>query len=263
MLLNRRDRDNGAAAECPPVPTPELIRPVVPGQRHVYAPPPGRRIVGLIGTGVIYALVMAGFFFTVTAVPAPPEAMPALTVMDLAPLSSPPEMPPEEIEAPKPVEKKEKPSEAPIVLPVERARIPIAPISPPAAIVTPQPDDPRPVDPETAAPRTTSAPLALQVSSNAADTWEGRVLAALHIERRYPRLAMARRQQGVPYIRFVMDRDGKVLSSRLERSSGFGELDREAVALAKRAAPLPKPPGDVAGETIEFVVPVEFFLSTR
>jgi protein TonB len=76
-------------------------------------------------------------------------------------------------------------------------------------------------------------------------------------------MAMARRQQGVPYIRFVMDRDGKVLSSRLERSSGFPDLDREAVSLPKRASPLPKPPDNKRGDTLELVVPVEFFLRAR
>lgn len=89
------------------------------------------------------------------------------------------------------------------------------------------------------------------------------MLAALNELRRYPRIAMGRRQQGIPYIRFVMDRDGKVLLSRLERSSGFAELDREAVALPKRASPLPKPPADKSGETLELVVPVEFFMTAR
>ena len=80
--------------------------------------------------------------------------------------------------------------------------------------------------------------------------------AALALERE----ATFRRQQGVPYIRFVMDREGKVLSVRLERSSGYRPLDDEAVALPKRAQPLPKPPEDVKGETVELVVPVEFFM---
>jgi protein TonB len=85
----------------------------------------------------------------------------------------------------------------------------------------------------------------------------------LNKAKRYPRDAQFNRQQGVPYIRFVMNRDGKVLSVRLERSSGFRALDDEAVALPKRAQPLPKPPDNLPGDTIELVVPVEFFLSTR
>lgn len=60
-----------------------------------------------------------------------------------------------------------------------------------------------------------------------------------------------------------MNRDGKVLSVTLERSSGFGILDDEALALPKRAQPLPKPPEDLPGQTIELVVPVEFVLGRR
>jgi len=60
-----------------------------------------------------------------------------------------------------------------------------------------------------------------------------------------------------------MDRDGRILSVRLERSSGFRALDEEALALPRRASPLPKPPEDVRGDPIELVVPVEFFMSGR
>ncbi len=57
-----------------------------------------------------------------------------------------------------------------------------------------------------------------------------------------------------------MDRAGNVLSARLERSCGYVELDREAVALAKRAEPLPRPPAEIEGQTVELVVPIEFHL---
>lgn len=67
----------------------------------------------------------------------------------------------------------------------------------------------------------------------------------------YPREAAFLRQQGVPYIRFVMKRDGKVLSVRLDCSSGHSGLDDEAVPLPKRAQTLPKAPEDVKSETIE------------
>jgi protein TonB len=88
------------------------------------------------------------------------------------------------------------------------------------------------------------------------------VLAALNRKKRYPSSAQRRHEQGIPWIRFVMDREGKVLSVNLERSSGFRELDEEAVRLPRRASPLPKPPEEVEGQTIELVVPVEFFMSS-
>ncbi len=64
----------------------------------------------------------------------------------------------------------------------------------------------------------------------------------------------------MPWVRFVMDRQGRVLSARLERSPGFADLDREAEQLPRRARPLPKPPEDRPGETLELVFPVQFFL---
>jgi protein TonB len=51
------------------------------------------------------------------------------------------------------------------------------------------------------------------------------------------------------------------LSVRLERSSGVRSLDDEALSLPKRASPLPRPPEEVKGDSIELVVPVEFFMS--
>jgi protein TonB len=228
-------------------------------ERHGYRPSGGNRWVGLGGTGTIYALVLAGFFLTINQVmPVKPPSAPL--VVDLLPLASSPETPPKEKEAPTPVETKKTPPHPPKMRPIERSIVPISQVSAPQPIPTPRPVDPGPREPETAAPKTVPAPPAPQVSSSAPDTWEGRVLAQLNKHRRYPSMARSRRQQGVPYIRFVIDREGKVLSSRLERSSGFPDLDREAVALPKRAQPLPKPPADKPGETLELVVPVEFLV---
>jgi protein TonB len=119
--------------------------------------------------------------------------------------------------------------------------------------------DPGPPIKETTAPESKPAPPAPQISTGK-PTWEGLVLGALNKVKHYPRDAHFARQQGVPYIRFVMDRDGKLLSARIERSSGVRSLDQEALALPRRAQPLPKPPEDVKGDSIELVVPVEFFL---
>jgi protein TonB len=59
-------------------------------------------------------------------------------------------------------------------------------------------------------------------------------------------------------VRFTIDRQGNVLSSALEESSGHDTLDQAAVELPRRASPLPPPPSAVARDRMELVVPVRF-----
>ena len=91
-------------------------------------------------------------------------------------------------------------------------------------------------------------------------TWQGLLLADLEAHKRYPPEARERGEQGVVYLRFAMDRRGKVLSFSLEKSSGFGDLDQETLGLIERSQPLPPPPPTITGSVIELVVPVEFQL---
>ncbi|WIW90363.1 TonB family protein (plasmid) [Sphingobium sp. V4] len=146
--------------------------------------------------------------------------------------------------------------------PIEQPQPEAPKIQMPTPVTIPTPPPPRPTPPveRTTPQEVKPAPAPPPPPGNAKPTWEGQVLAALNKVRRYPREALFRKQQGVPFIRFVMDREGKVLSARLERSSGVPSLDAEAVGLPKRAQPLPKPPESVVGDTIELIVPVEFFL---
>ncbi|MGE4323529.1 MAG: energy transducer TonB [Sphingobium sp.] len=120
--------------------------------------------------------------------------------------------------------------------------------------------DPGPPVERTTAPESRPAPPGARLS-DAKPTWEDQVLAALNAAKRLPREARRNRQQGVPWVRFVTDRAGRVRSVRRERSSGFDALGREALALPMRASPLPKPPVSVTGGRIELTVPVELFLS--
>lgn len=91
-------------------------------------------------------------------------------------------------------------------------------------------------------------------------SFRDRLLGHLQRYKRYPRAAQARGRQGVPYIRFTMNREGQVLASALERGSGHEALDAEALALVVRAQPLPTFPEELAGDTLEIVVPIEFRL---
>lgn len=90
--------------------------------------------------------------------------------------------------------------------------------------------------------------------------WQQALHAHLEKRKKYPRTAKRMRKQGMPVIKFVMTRGGEVLSVQLERSSGVPSLDNEALDLAYRAQPLPKPPEMVAGETLIMTLPINFFL---
>ncbi|MCO7188093.1 MULTISPECIES: energy transducer TonB [unclassified Pseudoalteromonas] len=90
--------------------------------------------------------------------------------------------------------------------------------------------------------------------------WRGQVQAHLERKKRYPRSAKIRAQQGAPWVKFSIDRQGNVLSVSLYRASGIAALDDEAVALVNRAAPLPVPPGSVEGNPITMAVPIAFFI---
>lgn len=127
--------------------------------------------------------------------------------------------------------------------------------SPPAAPAAAKPVAAKPV---AAKPVAASSPPA---SSTAAPDWQGKLIARLIQVRRYPRSALAHRQEGIVYLHVRMDRAGHVLSADIATSSGIDALDDETLALIHRADPLPPPPAEVTGDQIDLTVPIQFSLS--
>lgn len=130
----------------------------------------------------------------------------------------------------------------------------------------------KPIDPKKkSAPQTTAPPTsqarradraAAPFSSSSPDssmspaTWRGALMAHLNRHKRYPAGATT---TGVVTVAFTIDRSGRVLSARLVRGSGDAALDNEAVALARRASPVPPPPANVGGGgSIVLAVPIRF-----
>ena len=222
--------------------------------------PKGRWGAGVAVSLLLHAapLIVAGGFLASR----PPVILPPETVfeVELVRLQAPPRPPSEQPPGPIQVE-------AAARQPVPK--LPIQPRLQVAAVtdVEPLPDPPQtsrleaaetPPAPETTAPPNRPAPPAASAAA-AAQTWQGRLLAHLERRKRYPAEARARRLQGVAHVRFTIDRQGRVLSAAVERSSGHAALDREALALLQRAQPLPAPPAETLGERITLTVPVEFF----
>lgn len=89
-----------------------------------------------------------------------------------------------------------------------------------------------------------------------------RLLSHIARFKRYPVYARAHNLEGVVQVRFIMDRQGRVLDAWIDTSSGQTTLDEEALATIARASPLPAVPERWPSK-IQVAIPVEFALRTN
>jgi protein TonB len=92
-------------------------------------------------------------------------------------------------------------------------------------------------------------------------SWRGLLVAHLQKFKRYPKAAAARREQGIVSLSFTIDRTGHVLARSVIKSSGFADLDQEALDMIARAEPLPAFAPSMKQETRDFVLPIRFYLN--
>ena len=131
-----------------------------------------------------------------------------------------------------------------------------------AMLPEPKPEPPKAVEEDTPPPAPTTAPTEGRQDTSGANLlprWQKEISAILERNKRYPSDARAKREQGIAKIAFNMDRQGKVLSTRLVTSSGSSALDQEALSLTQRSQ-FPPPPVVFAGGEITVTVPVRFSL---
>ena len=87
-------------------------------------------------------------------------------------------------------------------------------------------------------------------------TWQKELAAHLDRYRRYPSDRSQREAHLV--VAFVLDRSGHVLSASIAQSSGDASFDTAALAMMRRADPVPRPPALIADEGLSFNLPVNF-----
>ena len=210
---------------------------------------------------------------------APVPVAPAAPPTDIAPgpeqvmSEASPERPVEHVEDEQKIEEKV------VSNPVEEPPPEIKPAPNPDVAIEPpkqevaklQPQEPRTPAPTTSAPQALpeenaavpAAPMQGRLTptpSNAVPTWKTHILALLERNKRYPEAAQSRHQEGVAQVFFSLDRQGRVINSRVVRSSGAGVLDDEALALLRRAEPFPPPPPELPGVRVDITVPIRFIL---
>jgi protein TonB len=87
--------------------------------------------------------------------------------------------------------------------------------------------------------------------------WEKALSSHLNRHKRYPDGARARNVQGSVTVIFSIDRDGNVLEAQIAKSSGSSHLDEEALAVLRRASPVPAPPPAVG---LSLKLPIHFHI---
>ncbi|HWG04736.1 MAG TPA: energy transducer TonB [Beijerinckiaceae bacterium] len=86
--------------------------------------------------------------------------------------------------------------------------------------------------------------------------WEQSLVARIERSKRYP--IEARDRFGTVRVAFAIDRNGRLITSRIVASSGSAILDDEALATIQRAVPFPPPPADIAESKLSFILPIRF-----
>ena len=61
----------------------------------------------------------------------------------------------------------------------------------------------------------------------------------------YPRQAFEREKEGISTVKFSLDKSGKLLASRIIKSSGYDLLDKETMSAIRAAAPYESFPPDI------------------
>ena len=177
-------------------------------------------------------------------------------IVDLAPLRAPPTDSRNDL-AQGPEQQQSK-SVQDVQPPREKTELP--PPVPDAEVKLPEeakpPDKPKeeatPPVPETTSPPR-PRPSAAQLAS-----WHRRIAQQVEQHKGYPPSARARHETGTAQLAFTLDRNGKLITSRIVRTSGSATLDQETIDTVRRAQPFPPPPPNMPGETFDFTVPIRF-----
>jgi protein TonB len=191
--------------------------------------------------------------------PAPPAPAPEPEPPKPKPIPKP-QPKPKPLPAPKP-EPVQEPEPAPIVEAPAPTEAPEPQPAPPVMTTAPSETEPPtfttpPPPPAPPEPRGPS-----QQDLDAARDRYGSLLAReIAKHKRYPRIAQMRGWEGEAAIELQLDGSGKILASKIKKSSGYEVLDKQALEMVERATPFPPPPAVLSGQSFTLLVPISFRL---
>lgn len=133
-----------------------------------------------------------------------------------------------------------------------------------AQISAAAPDREPAVEPPLASPGQPApeAPLTAR-GKRARDNYLRELMAWLAKHRVYPLEARKQKLQGVVQVRFSIDRNGRLLDSRVQQTAGEAVLDAAALEVLVRANPMPKFPKSLDRQRLTVTLPIDFSLFTE
>jgi protein TonB len=98
--------------------------------------------------------------------------------------------------------------------------------------------------------------LPCRAETDAVGEWKKQLVIRLTASKRFPPEAIG--QSGTAKVGFVLDRSGRLISTKLLESSGIKALDTEAVAIIERTQPFPAPPSEIDDDGLRLTLPLIF-----
>ncbi len=120
--------------------------------------------------------------------------------------------------------------------------------------------EPTPPTPQIMPQEAQEAKAPPKVAPEVVRKWQVTVNTRLNQYKRYPHQARVRAQQGTVKVAFMLDPEGRVVSSRITKSSGSPILDQETLDLLERAQPFPVPPTGASDKDLFLEVPITYAL---
>ncbi len=85
----------------------------------------------------------------------------------------------------------------------------------------------------------------------------------LNQHKEYPVELKKAKQQGTVEVQFTFTRNGQIIQAKIKTSSGNTKLDKAALAMLKKANPLPEIPESFSRDSLTIAIPVEYSLITN
>ena len=134
---------------------------------------------------------------------------------------------------------------ADVAPPQRKPEPPAVPAPVKQAETPPAPSKPVPADQTAKAPPPRAPSRLRMIGQGGGDAYLNQIKNLIDAQRSYPDIANPMRLSGVAIFEIRLNRDGRIESLVLRRSTGAGPLDEEGRKIVQRAAPFPPVPPDI------------------